>query len=162
MKKILISLALIALLAGCASGPHPVLTSHVEPVATTNAAGVITVRDQVIYEVSTNAHAFVTAAQQIGATVATVAPPAAPVVTLLNSLLALGLAGVGLYARAKTQLAAAKAAESEATYASADRALAAQIGSLETRVRTETDPVKIADLTSQLAALEKERGKLAR
>ena len=159
MKTLFFSVCAGALLASCAAGPHPVITSHMEPMLATNAAGVVTVRDAVVYEVSTNALNFVHAAQQIGATVATFAPPAAPVVTLLNGFLALAIAGVGLYAKAKTNAAER---EVDATYAAGDRAIATMIAQTESKLRTESEPMKLAELNSQLATLEKERGKLTR
>jgi hypothetical protein len=67
--------------------------------------------------------------------------------------LILGVIGSAIWIARRNSIAAA------AAFSAGDRAFASLIGQLESRIRIETDQSRLSDLNSQLAAIEKERGK---
>lgn len=121
--KLIIPAILCATLTGCASAPLftgtqriESATNHVAVVSTeTNAAGAVTIVTNVVevpvfytntvWTVSTQAVAGAQMVREIGNTVATVAPPAAPVVGIIDALLGLGMTILGGIAAVKTRLA---------------------------------------------------------
>lgn len=101
------TIAVPAVIRDTTTGATQIVTNLVAvPVFITNTVAVTELVTNTIYTVSEQVLGHAATVRAIGNTIATVSPPAAPFVSAANAFMALGIGLLGLFAKAKTTLAA--------------------------------------------------------